>query len=89
MQFDVAKLNWILSLISQNTQYAQYGIIGHRFDGMLLPLDRREAGIRTVRSALAESRESADTGLQRLSDGLEEVRSVLKADPEPRRRQTR
>jgi len=39
--------------------------------------------LRTVRSRLANSRESIDMGLQNLSSALEEVRNLQKADPPP------
>jgi hypothetical protein len=77
MDFEFMKPDWILSPVTQ------YGIIGTGLMACLYLWITAKLEIRTVRNALAKIRESADAGLQNLSDGLDEVRNVLKADPEP------
>jgi hypothetical protein len=77
IDLDFMKPEWILSPI------AQYGIIGTGLMACLYLWITAKLEIRTVRKALAKIRESADAGMQTLSDGLEEVRNVVKGAPEP------
>jgi hypothetical protein len=59
------------------------GIVALGFIGCLFLWITAKMEIRTVQSALANSRESADTEIRSLSAGLEELRNFQKADPAP------
>jgi hypothetical protein len=74
---DFVNLDWLVSPVTQ------YGIIGTGLLGCLGLWIAVKRELRTVRSRLANSRESIDMGLQNLSSALEEVRNLQKADPPP------
>jgi hypothetical protein len=57
------------------------GIVALGFTGCLFLWITATMEIRTVRSALANVRESADSEIRSLSAGLEELRNSRKADP--------
>jgi hypothetical protein len=58
-------------------------VVALGFIGCLFLWITAKIEIRTVQSALANSRESADTEIRSLSAGLEELRTFQKADPAP------
>jgi hypothetical protein len=68
---------WTLTLV------IQYGLIALGFIGFLLLWITAKIEIRTVQSALANSRISADTEIRSLSAGIEELRGLQKVEPAP------